>query len=81
MLCKTKRNVHPVTGIWQEENFWLPHQFYKINVIPPCEQWRVKFTSEFKFSVVTTQNSKVALFPVADILLIKLLHKTKALLF
>ena len=67
VLCFVKqRNVHPVTGIWQEENnLWLLHKFYKINVIPSCEQWRVKFMSEFKFSVVTTQNSKVAdSFPV-----------------
>lgn len=79
MLFKAKRNVHPVTEIWQEENLWLLHQFYKINVNPSYEQWGIKFVSEFKFSVVTTHNSKVAdFFPVQ---ISKLLHKMKAVLF
>lgn len=60
MLCKARRNISPVTGIWREENnLWLLHQFYKINVIPSCEQWGINFASEFKFSVVTVHNSKV----------------------
>lgn len=66
MLCKAKRNVPPLTGIWQEENnLWLLYQFCKINVIPSCEQWGIHFASEFKFSVVTTHNSKLGdSFPV-----------------
>lgn len=79
-FLKQKKKVHPVTEIWQEENnLWLLHQFYKINVILSYEQWGIKFVSEFKFSVVTTHNSKVAdFFPVQ---ISKLFHKMKALLF
>lgn len=81
-LCTTQRNVHPVTGIWQEEsNLWPLHQFCKINAIPPCEQWRVKLISEFIFSVSITQNSSVAECPSADIFLIKLLHQMEVLMF
>lgn len=50
MLSKTKRNIHPIKGVWQEENnLWLLRQFYKINVILLYEQWRVSLSLSLNF--------------------------------
>lgn len=65
MLGKTKPNVPSVTDQVRKKqqkktNLWLLRQFYNVNIIPTCEQERVKFMFEFKFTVAGTQNSKEA---------------------